>query len=352
MSQRHRLESPEGPTTAELDHEALASYLREQLNAQSVVIGHCAKLSGGAIQENWLLQVNVAGGTCPGQHQWVLRADAKSSVQQSLSRAQEFAVLSQAFENGVKVPRPLWLCECTEVIGRPFFVMEKVPGRAGGQSITASLPSQGSPELACSLGEHLAKIHQIVPPLAALSFLPAPHASSFETKVAQIRAYLDTLEHGQPVIEWGLRWCENNLPPARPICLLHGDYRTGNYLVDGNSLEAVLDWEFTEWGNPVQDIGWLTAKCWRFARVDLEVGGVGELEDFLAGYNAIAPLHVDAEELRFWQVFATIRWAVIALQQGERHVSGMEISLELALTARILPELNQDILYLTGGLRP
>lgn len=351
MSQRHRLERLEGTMKTGLDHVALESYLCDQVRAESVLIGHFEKLSGGAIQENWLLEVSVEGGICPGDHEWVLRADAKSSVQQSLSRPQEFAVLSQAFENGVKVPRPLWLCERVEVIGRPFFIMEKVTGLAGGQVLTSNQPVEGCPALAFSLGENLARLHKIVPPVVELSFLPASHDSSFESKVTQIRTYLDTLGHGQPVIEWGLRWCERNLPSSRAICLLHGDYRTGNYMVDGSALEAVLDWEFTEWGNPLQDIGWFTAKCWRFARPDLEAGGIGQLDDFLRGYNAVAPLHFDADELRFWQVFATIRWAIIAFQQGERHVSGMEISLELALTGRMLPELNQDILSLTGGLR-
>ncbi|MGE8051396.1 phosphotransferase family protein [Pseudomonas monteilii] len=338
--------------THELDFTALESFIRDQVQAESVFIGHAEKLSGGAIQENWLLEVSIEGGLCPGDHEWVLRADAKSSVQQSLSRPQEFAVLNLAFNKGVKVPRPLWLCEQAGVIGRPFFVMEKVAGSAGGQVLTSRVKPGGSPELAFELGANLARVHTIQPPEADLDFLRAPHDSSFEAKVAQIRTYLDTLGQPQPVIEWGLRWCENNVPRSHEICLLHGDYRTGNYMVDGESLQAVLDWEFTEWGNPLQDIGWFTAKCWRFARPDLEAGGVGALGDFLRGYNSVTSLNVDAHELNFWQVFATIRWAVIALQQGERHASGTEISLELALTGRMLPELNQDILILTGGLRP
>ena len=53
------------------------------------------------------------------------------------------------------------------------------------------------------------------------------------------------------------------------------------------------------------------------------------------------------EALRYWQVMAHIRWAIIALQQAQRHLSGVEPSLELALTAKIVAELEWEILQLT-----
>ena len=53
-------------------------------------------------------------------------------------------------------------------------------------------------------------------------------------------------------------------------------------------------------------------------------------------------------DLHYWEVYAHVRWAMIALMQGERHVSGREPSLELALTAHIVPELELEILRMTG----
>ena len=55
------------------------------------------------------------------------------------------------------------------------------------------------------------------------------------------------------------------------------------------------------------------------------------------------------EETIYWQVLAHLRWALIALQQSERHRSGAQASLELALTAHIVPELEREILALTGS---
>ncbi|MBX3717988.1 MAG: phosphotransferase, partial [Burkholderiales bacterium] len=133
-------------------------------------------------------------------------------------------------------------------------------------------------------------------------------------------------------------------------CLLHRDYRTGNYLVHEGRLAAVLDWEFAGWGDPREDLGWMLARCWRFSRPDREAGGVGTAADFLAGYAQGGGRETTAGETRYWQAMAHLRWAVIALEQAERHRSGAQPSLELALTAHIVPELEQEILALTEAL--
>ena len=329
-------------------HEVLSAYLQERLHGQPVRITHSERLSGGAIQENWLLKAQVAGVP----QRWVLRTDAASAVAASMTREQEFAVLCAVHQVGVKVPEPLWLCQSPQVIGRDFFIMQALAGNAGGHRLTsAQHATQGNPALCRALGANLARLHQLRPPQASLGFLPAPVADAVQASIDQYRAFLDALPGSHPIIEWGLRWCELNKPVPMPACLIHRDYRTGNYMVEGSDLSGVLDWEFAGWGDPREDLGWFTARCWRFARPDLEAGGVGRLDDLLAGYRSVSPLDLDRETLRFWQVMAHLRWAVIALQQAERHASGQQRSLELALTGRMVSELEQELLLLTQGGR-
>jgi aminoglycoside phosphotransferase (APT) family kinase protein len=134
------------------------------------------------------------------------------------------------------------------------------------------------------------------------------------------------------------------------VSLVHRDLRTGNYLVHEGRLSAVLDWEFAAWANPMEDLGWFTAKCWRFGEVDCEAGGVGPLAPFLEAYAQAGGVPVEPNALRFWQLIAHLRWAVIALQQVQRHLSGIESSLELALTGRVLPELELNVLNLLERL--
>jgi aminoglycoside phosphotransferase (APT) family kinase protein len=153
---------------------------------------------------------------------------------------------------------------------------------------------------------------------------------------------LDGLGAAEPALEWGLNRLEAEAPPPASPVLCHRDFRSGNYMVEAGRLTAVLDWEFAGWSDPAADLGWLTAPCWRFARPDLAAGGVGTRADLYAGYAALAPLPEDAR-VRYWERMATARWVVIALLQAARP----EPSLELALTAHVVPELLLDLLAMT-----
>lgn len=238
------------------------------------------------------------------------------------------------------------LCEDPAVIGRPFFIMERLPGVAAGHKVTRGsdlVPDRA--RLARELAANLARLHQIKPPHPCLAFLKTTLARD---NIAHYRAYLDTLPEPHPVLEWALRWCEINAAAREEVTFIHRDYRTGNYLVHHGHLAGVLDWEFAGFGNPLEDVGWIFAKCWRFARPDLPVGGIANPGDFLGEYERVSGRKVTERDLVYWQVMAHLRWAMIALQQTERHTSGIEPSLELALTGRhIVGSLEHEILNLT-----
>ena len=333
----------------------LESFLAEAAGAGHVEILEARPLTGGAIQENWLLEVDFLGGPEQGKRELVLRTDSPSGVAVSLSRAQEFALLRAAREAGVTVPEPLWLCAEESLLGRPFYLMRKAGGTAAGHLIVkddgrSPVSSPADKEaLAERLGAELARIHSITPPRDDLAFLEQPEPDAARGAVAKYRAYLDALTVPQPVLEWGLRWCELHAPPSGELVLVHQDFRTGNYMVDGQGLTAILDWEFCAWGDPMSDIGWFCAKCWRFGLDEREAGGLAARAAFYRGYEVTSGRSVDPQAVAYWEVMAHIRWAVIALQQGARFLSGAEASLELALTGRIRPvELEQEILALTA----
>lgn len=324
--------------------EALEHFLATAAGVTCAEVTEATPLSGGAIQENWLLQVLLDGR----REDLVLRSDAPSSLTVSLNRAQEFALLQVARSQGVAAPEPLWLCEDPAVIGRPFYVMRKLAGVALGPKVVKDLGWGGEREaLTERLGRELARIHAVTPPHPQLGFLPPPEVSPARDAVARYRRFLDDMELTRPALEWGLRWCETQAPEAAEIVLVHQDFRTGNYMIDEKGLTGILDWEFCAWGDPMSDLGWFCAKCWRFGRPDLEAGGIGSRESFYRGYQAESGRSIDPRAVAFWEVMAHIRWAVIALQQGERHWSGAEPSLNLALTGRIAAELELQVLTMT-----
>ncbi|MCH2326432.1 MAG: phosphotransferase family protein, partial [Rhodospirillales bacterium] len=203
------------------------------------------------------------------------------------------------------------------------------------------------------LGAELAKIHAIRPKRKALSFLDRPQDSPALDAVARYRHWLDDLGAARPALEWGLRWLELKAPEKAPekadVVFCHRDFRTGNYMVDGSRMTGILDWEFAGWGEPEEDLAWFCARCWRFGADEREAGGIADRKPFYDAYEQASGRTIDPARIAFWEVMAHVRWAVIACQQAARHVCGGEESLELALTAHVVPELELEVLRLTGA---
>jgi len=340
---------PDRPGVGPGSEASIARYLIAALGARSVSVRRMDKLGGGAIQENYALDADVSGGPQAGAQKLVLRTDAPSGVAVSHSRAQEFALLKAAHEAGVTVPEPLALCTDKAIIGRPFYVMKRVAGTAAGHLLVRDDRWKGDRvALAARLGRELAKIHTIRPPRDDLAFLELPKQTPALDAIAGYRGWLDTYRAPRPALEWGLRWLERHAQKCADLVLSHRDYRTGNYMVDENGLTGILDWEFAGWGDRHEDIGWFCSRCWRFGMNQREAGGIGARADFIAGYETESGQRVDPQQVHYWETMAHARWGTIAIQQGERHVSGAEPSLDLALTGRRVAELEYQLLRMTA----
>lgn len=304
------------------------------------------KLSGGAIQDNFGLSLEIEGGGQSGLQQFVVRQDAPSGVAESLSRPEEFRVLEAAFRAGVTVPEPLWLCEDLDVSGQLFYVMTRASGSASPRKLVKSdFTSEQRRTIVRRLGAELAKLHAVRPPMHSLTFLPLPdQGDAALSRVSIYRLHLREIAEPHPVLEWALNWLEDNAPEPGPAVLCHCDFRTGNYMVDGEQLTAILDWEFAAWSDPAEDLGWFCSRSWRFGAHEREAGGVGEKQDLLEGYREAGGTEIDPAAVSYWEVMALVRWAMIALQQARRHISGEQRSLELALTGRMVVQMEYDLL--------
>lgn len=97
------------------------------------------------------------------------------------------------------------------------------------------------------------------------------------------------------------------------LCLCHGDFRTGNLLVEDGSLSGLLDWEFAGYRPIEADVGWMLSSPWRYSQPKLEASGL------MAKTALLEALRMDdTQRLRGWEALALIRWCVIACLQDER----------------------------------
>ena len=110
---------------------------------------------------------------------------------------------------------------------------------------------------------------------------------------------------------------------------------------------AILDWEFAGLGDPMEDLGWFCAAAGASRDRTLDAGGLGSREASCAATRPQAVRTSMPRRCLVGGLRARVRWAVIALQQGMRHASGVERSLSLALTGRLADALELHLLDAT-----
>ena len=328
-------------------------YLTERLGGPTSVTS-MKSLSGGACQDNYLVDLNVASGPEAGEYGLVLRTDAGASLLASLGRPEEFCVAQAAYDNGVKTPRPYWLEKDIKAIGKPFYFMERIQGRATGRYVVKDRELNGvRKDFARLLAENLAAIHGVTPLTASDELktvlgepLPAHTNQIALAAVRDVRGLLNTLPQTHPALELALNWLEHNAPATDAPVLIHGDFRTGNFMVSPEGLHGIVDWEFAHWGDRHEDISWLCMRDWRFGKQTKHVGGFADRPEFYAAYEKAAGIAVDPEKVRFWEIMGNIRWAVGSVQQTERHLSGADKGIQLAAIGRRCCEMEYEAMRL------
>jgi len=319
----------------------LQELLANQLNLNVTNNLKITKMSGGAIQENLLIHDN--------SFDLVLRKNAEASVSVSSDREQEYRLLSRLHQLGIKVPEPIYFEKTPNFLNSDFFIMEKINGVAEGHKLVRISEAGKRKSITRDIGRSLADIHQIQSDAELTKFLPKPNKDGYlENKIWYFRDQLDLLQESRPILEYAIGWMANNLPKVDDLVLVHGDFRIGNIMIENEHVSGILDWEFTQWGDRREDIGWFAAKCWRFGQDENIAGGIGSYKDFSQAYAEVCDIYIPEFELKFWYVLSHVRWAIIAIQQSNRNDDMKTPSLELALTEFLVPGLEKNILDILG----
>lgn len=298
-------------------------------------------LHGGACQENFRVDLTVEGRPL----RLALRSDAASSLPSSIKRRAEFEVIAAAVGVGVKTPAPRWLEPSLLREGADAYFLEWVAGEAIGRRVVRNPELEAArAKLPGELAQTLARLHTVTPK-QPLPFA-VPVGGPARAALAELRAMLDRSPGVYPAVEYALRWLAERLPVDEEIVLVHGDFRTGNFMVTPEGLSAVLDWEFAHWGSPYEDLAWISVRDWRFNRLDRPIGGFAQRAPFYEAYTRESGREVRPELVLWWEICGNLRWAVGSVYQGERYLSGEERDLELIAIARRNVEMEFEALRL------
>jgi aminoglycoside phosphotransferase (APT) family kinase protein len=317
----------------------LASRLRALWRTQAEVTG-IRPLPGGASRESWDVRARTADGA--ERHLILLREAGVRARDPDQNVAVEAAAMTAARTAGVPVAE---VYDCGEgALGRAYLLMERLDGETIPRRLLRDEAYAAvRPALARRLGEVLALIHQVNPD--SVPGLPRVDA------LDQVAGLYQAFAEPRPALEIGLRWLAGHRPAPAGDALVHGDFRTGNLMVGEDGLHGVLDWELTHRGDPRQDLGWLCTKAWRFGSAR-PVGGFGTRADLMAGYAAGGGTPPDEETQRWWELYGTVRWALLCRRQAERYLGQDEPSIELAVLGRRVCEQEWDILLALGHAAP
>ena len=324
----------------------LRAFIVREGGDPAVEITALRRVPGGASRETWAFDARF--GNAGTARPLILRRDPGPTSVNS-DRGLEFAVLQAAYAAGVPVPKVLWLGDDPSILGARFFIMERVEGEALARRLLRDPAyAEARRVMADQLGAMLAGIHAVPIDGAALAALPGqrdqgPPAEAELARYEQLYRALAPEPH--PVIEYGLRWLRSRIPQTSRRVLVHGDYRIGNIMFGPEGARVVLDWEQAHVGDPMEDLGWMCVRAWRFGS-PLPVGGIGEREEFFAAYERAGGGAVDPETVRFWEAFGDLKWAVICIAQAKTHLDGGVKSVELASIGRRTAEAEYDLLQL------
>jgi aminoglycoside phosphotransferase (APT) family kinase protein len=291
------------------------------------------RLSGGASRETWSFDLDD-GGSRAG---FVLQRARAGAVATGPGMEGEATLLRAAAAADVPVPEVV-ASGPDDGIGAPWVMARRLSGETIPRKLLRDDEyARARRGLAAACGDALAAIHRI-----DADQIPGLDDTD---QLAQLRSLADGLGHAHPAFELGFRWLERERPEPVASSVVHGDFRLGNLLVDGQGLVAVLDWELAHRGDPMEDLGWLCLRAWRFGE-SATVGGFGTTDELFGAYEAAGGTAVDPEVVRWWQVLGTLKWGLICILQTTSHLSGLSRSVELAAIGRRVCENEHDLLLL------
>jgi aminoglycoside phosphotransferase (APT) family kinase protein len=127
----------------------------------------------------------------------------------------------------------------------------------------------------------------------------------------------------QPIIRGAIRWMlRNPPPPPTRLHVVHGDYRTGNYLYDQSGrIHGILDWEMVHLGDPLEDLAWSLSPIFDFAGNGL-AGGLIPRDRAIAIWEKTSGLTADKERLKWWEVFTAVKGQAIWVSSLQEYVEG------------------------------
>ncbi|WP_256856677.1 phosphotransferase family protein [Variovorax sp. KK3] len=290
---------------------ALRAWLREQMPELQGAM-RLDRIGGG--QSNPTFFVSFERGP-----QLVLRKQPAGELLKSAHAVdREYRILRALAPTDVPVPQALFYCDDREVIGTPFYVMERLQGRVmSDYALPDIAPGERSAYL-FAMAETLARLHAVDWAAAGLGDYGKPGAYFTRQISRWTRQWQASNTAENADVDRLIEWLPAHIPPGDETTIAHGDFRLGNLMFHRTQprVIAVLDWELSTLGHPLADVAYSTLP-WRTAPdvfegvrgLDLQALQLPGEREYLRVYQQASGRRDEVQP--FHHAFSMFRFAVI-----------------------------------------
>ena len=271
-----------------------------------------------------------------GEKEFVLRKPPYgASAKGGHDMHREFTILDKLYPVFDKVPQPFHYCDNPDIIGGPFYLMERVEGiilrRPGGKSFTP-LPELAYQQISTSWLETFVELHQLDYQAAGLGDLGRPEGYVERQITGWSKRYTKAQTSEVKEIEKVMKWLNEHMPPDSGASLIHNDYKYDNIIYpegDWTRIIAILDWEMSTLGDPLMDLGtsiayWIDQgeanESSLLASIPTYFPGNPTREELINQYSLKSGVPID--NFVFYYVYGLFKLAVVVQQIYYRYAKG------------------------------
>ncbi len=294
---------------------------------ESVEFGHSAEM----------LAFTVVTGD--GRREVVLRLrPTPPALLEPYDLARQFRVLTALAPTDVRVPPVLWHEPTGQVLGRPFFVMDRVAGAVYELEVPDGTGEQVR-AMCAGLAEQLAAVHLVDVDEVGLSDL-ADGRTHLQRELDHWTAEIRRVQRGPlPALERLLIELFDSMPePCPAVTLVHGDAKPGNFAFVGERVSAVFDWEMVTLGDPLTDLGWLELLWMQPVGITSHPDAYS-IDELLARYTAASG--ITPQHRPWYRALAAYKMSTICLIGAMLYADGVSADERYALNAYGIPMLTR-----------
>lgn len=254
------------------------------------------------------------------------------TVKSAHDMSREFKVLLKLEKTFKYAPKPILYCEDNRVIGRPFYLMEKVEGYIPRKEF----PFDVKPELARRICEELINVHIALHEIdieeTGLISIGDPVGYIRRQVDGWCKRYIAAKTNNSLAANSLMNWLEENIPKDKIHSLIHNDYKLDNVVLsaeDPTKIISVLDWEMTTVGSPLMDLGcslayWIEKddppELQAIRMMPTHIDGMMTRNEIINYY--LSKRNLDVEDFNYYYVFGLFRLAGIVQQIYKRYDQG------------------------------